>query len=137
MGKKQFFKTKNNPFSGTTYREVYKKAFQTYKAMKSKSKRSPYIKSKYFKKEKIFISIFWSHMNQKYLSDRKRRLRFYSCAIELLQNTTIKPEKIFEKTEKVFLYRFFGKTPQGSKFIVQVKENSKERKDFISCFPVD
>lgn len=51
--------TKSKKLSGTNYSEVYKKAFGLYKQIESQSKRRPYIRSVYFKKDKIFLGPFW------------------------------------------------------------------------------
>lgn len=46
--------TKQKKLSGTKYSEVYKKAINFYKPIIQRTKRRPYIKSTYFKKDKIF-----------------------------------------------------------------------------------
>ena len=58
----QVYKTKANRLGGTDFNEVRKKAFGIYTEIKKKSKRSPYIRSAYFNKEKIFLAIFWQHL---------------------------------------------------------------------------
>ncbi len=48
------YKTKERIISGTSYSEIYKEANLIYKFIESKSKRRPYVRSKYFKNEKAF-----------------------------------------------------------------------------------
>lgn len=131
------YTTKIAAYSGTRYSEVYPLARRLYNRIKAQTKRQPYVRSLYFKHEKIFLELFWVHLNQKNRSQRVKRLKLYAVAIELLRNTrhipTTKqnPGKTHEK-----LYRFSGITPQGQKFYVQVKESSRRgRKDFMSVFP--
>lgn len=59
------YSTKVKPFSGTDYHELISKALLLYKKIKKYTKRKPYIRSAYFKKDKIFIDYFWSHLKQK------------------------------------------------------------------------
>lgn len=58
----QIYKTKTRKLTGTEFKEVHKKAFGFYQEIKRKSKRRPYVRSTYFKKEKIFLGIFWQHL---------------------------------------------------------------------------
>ncbi len=133
----EIYRTKVLKIAGTKYSEVYKAAFNIFKQIKSKSKRAPYIRSKYFRGEKIFLELFWVHLRQKHRGERLRRLKYYSCGLDLLKNSRyiplikINPENSSEK-----LYRFKGITKNGYIFFVQVKEdkNSKQ-KYFMSVFP--
>jgi len=113
-------------------------AEKSYKRIKSKTKRTPYIRSRYFKKEKIFLNIFWSHLFKKSERDRVRRLKFYDCALELLGNSVHNPitRENYKKKDEL-LHRFYGVTKSGEKFVVQIKENKRtKRKDLISIFPI-
>lgn len=130
-----FYKVKGCLLGGTSYKEVSKNAYRVFEKVVKKSKRRTYIRSKYFKNQKVFISIFWGHLKQKRRRERMKRLKLHACALELIKNTTIKPEAIFENKGKYFLYRFYGKSNEGIKFIVQVKETRKGGKYFISVFP--
>ena len=47
------YQTKVKKLQGTDFREVRKKAFAVYQQITKKSKRKPYIRSVYFKKEKM------------------------------------------------------------------------------------
>jgi hypothetical protein len=81
----KYFQVKNCKLSGSDYSEVYKNAWQEYLQEKSKNRRRSYLKANYFKKEKIFIDIFWSHLKQKNWVDRFRRLKHYFCVICLIK----------------------------------------------------
>ncbi len=121
---------------GTSYTEINKQARQIFNKIKNKTKRRPYIRSKYFKKEKIFLDIFWKHLNQKNPRDRMRRLKYYNCAIDLIRNTNNNPHSDINRNKKSeILHRFAGMTKTGELFFVQIKENKKTgEKSFMSCF---
>ena len=132
-----YYKTKKQKISGTSFKEVNKTAKIIFKQITSKTKRTPYIRSKYFKKEKIFLNLFWSHLFEKREKDRVRRLKFYDCALDLIKNSTHDPEtrENFQKKDEL-LHRFYGVTKNGEKFVVQIKENKRtKRKDLISIYP--
>jgi len=133
-----YYKTKKQKISGTSFKEVNKTAKIIFKQITSKTKRTPYIRSKYFKKEKIFLNLFWSHLFEKREKDRVRRLKFYDCALDLIKNSTYDPEtrENFRKKDEL-LHRFHGILASGEKFVVQVKENKRtKRKDLISIYPL-
>src|SRR3989344_1771471 len=77
------FQTKTKKLPGTNYVEVRKNALTLFNQLKKKTKRKPYLRSKYFKKQKIFFDFFWEHLLQKNHKERVRRLKFFSAAIEL------------------------------------------------------
>jgi len=132
------FKTKKKKIPGTSFREVNKDAQLIYKRIKSQTKRTPYLRSKYFKKEKVFLALFWAHLFDKNEKDRVRRLKFYDCALDLIKNSTYDPEsrENFQKKGEL-LHRFYGITTNREKFVVQIKENKRtKRKDLISIYPV-
>lgn len=131
------YKTKVAKLSGTSYKEVNKKAQEIYKEIKKKTKRRPYVRSEYFNKEKIFIDLFWQHLWQKNIYDKLRRLKYFPCAIELIQKTRFDPElRKDPENRKVLLYRFAGSTKDNEPFFVQIKEDLKTKKKcFISVFP--
>jgi len=136
----KLYKTKAKKLPGTHWHQVNKKAFSQYKNIKIKSKRRPYIRSAYFGKEKIFLGLFWQHLHEKAnIRDKTRRLRYFPCAIELIQNSRIKPTaKISKEESKIYLHRFAGITPDKKRFFVQIKENTKNhQKWLISVFPWD
>ena len=133
------YKTKRKKFSATNYKEAHKKANNFYKELKRKSKRRPYIKSAYFNKDKIFIEDFWIHLRQKNVHDRTRRLQYFACAVELIQNSKQEPESkqnVDRKTE--ILHRFAGVTKDDYLFFVQISENKKtDQKRLMSIFPLE
>lgn len=134
------YKTRVNKLSGTKFHEVRKKAFQIYLTIKKRSKRKPHIRSNYFKKQKIFLDLFWTHLfEKKNFVDLMRRIKFYPCALELLQKSTIEPSsKQNPNKPGESLHRFLGITPQRELFCVQVKENKKNNKKWLlSIFPKD
>lgn len=134
----EIYKTKKAKIAGTSFKEVEKGARLTFHRVKSHSKRIPYLRSKYFNKEKIFLNIFWIHLHEKAEKDRTRRLKFYNCAIDTMQNSTCDPEtrENFNKKNEL-LHRFHGQTSHGEKFVVQIKENKRtRRKDLISIYPI-
>lgn len=133
----EYFKTSESKIHGTSFVDVRHEADRTFRAIKSRTKRTPYVRSKYFSKDKIFLTLFWSHLFEKSEKDRVRRLKFYICAIDLIRNTSLSPvsRQNFQNNDEI-LHRFYGKTKGGEKFIVQIKENKRSnRKDFISVYP--
>lgn len=128
---------KTSPYPGSDYSEVYPRARKLYNQIKAQTKRNPYIRSAYFRKDKVFIELFWVHLNQKTAKERRKRIKFYGAGIELLRNTRQEPttkKNPNKSSEK--LHRFAGVTPSGDLFYIQVKENTKtKRKDLMSIFP--
>jgi hypothetical protein len=131
-----YFQSKYGKLPGSSYSEVLKKARLIFREIEKQSKRSPYVRSSYFDRQKIFLSYFWSHLEQKTRPEKLRRMRYYQCAIDLLKNTMIAPSTIKDTTQSgVLLHRFAGKTKDGDVFFVQVKENRNTGKYFMSVFP--
>jgi hypothetical protein len=118
-------------------KEVVKIARRLFHAIESSSKRSAYLRSPYFDKDKVFINSFWDHLYQKSSSDRKRRLQFLPCAFDLIEHCRIQPTtKSNPKDRGELLHRFTGEVEGGEQFIVQIKEDVRTgRKDFMSVFP--
>lgn len=132
-----YYKTKKNKLSGTSFSEIQKEAKHIFNIIKSRSKRIPYVRSKYFKKDKIFLNLFWIHLYEKHEKDRTRRLKFYNCAIDLIINSSVDPntKENFSKRNEI-LHKFYGITKKSEKYIVQIKENKRtKRKDLISIYP--
>ncbi|MBP6962265.1 hypothetical protein KBB49_01880 [Candidatus Saccharibacteria bacterium] len=127
---------KTNPYSGSDYSELYPQARKLYNQIKGQTKRQPYVRSKYFDGQKVFIELFWIHLNQKTPKERRKRIKFYSCGIELLRETRQQPTTKKSLTKKgELLHRFAGVTPLGDLFYIQVKENTKtKRRDLMSIF---
>jgi hypothetical protein len=134
------YHTKSKKFAGTSWADVNKKAFTLYKQIKAKTKRRPYIKSAYFKKDKIFLGIYWSHLHEKKnLKDKTRRVKFFGCAVELIKNSTFKPaSKENPNNKDEIIHRFAGLTADNELFFVQIKEEKRTGKKWlISTFPPD
>ena len=131
------YQTKCTTLSGTSYAEVYKQARRIYNEIARKTKRKPYVRSIYFKKEKIFFDFFWHHLRQKRPSERFMRLKFFVAAIEIIKlshhhsSSKINPNRPTE-----ILHRFAGITKDRQGFYVQIKENRRsQHKYLMSCFP--
>jgi len=135
----QYYKTHAGKLVGTHWERLMKKAFGQYKEIARKSKRRPYIRSAYYDKEKIFLSIFWQHLHEKNLRDKARRLSLFPCAIELMEKTRYSPTTKDNPNKKgEILHRFAGSTPDNEIFFVQIKEDVKtKQKYFISVFPLE
>lgn len=124
-------------YSGSDYEDIYPKARKLYRDITKGSRRQPYVRSSYFKNDKVFIELFWIHLNQKSQKERRKRLRYFAAAIELLRDTKQVPTiKTNPGKNHEILYRFAGITSLKDLFYVQVKEDSRSgRKDFMSVFP--
>lgn len=131
------YKTKAKKLAGTNYREVRNNANVIYNIIKKKTKRQPYIRSAYWKKEKVFLNYFWKHTFEKNPPDRFRRLKYFAAAIELVLYSRHKPvSKPNPNKKNEIVHRFAGQVKEGDIFYVQIKENKNtKRKYFMSCFP--
>lgn len=135
-----FYKVKSKKIVGTSYKEIHRNALRFYAKVVSQTKRRSYVRSAYFNKDKVFLDLFWDHLYKKENHrDKKRRLKFLSCAIELIKNSTLTPASMKNPNKpSETLHRFLGTTPDHEKFTVQIKESSKSKqKYFISVFPSD
>ncbi len=133
-----YYKSKLSKIPGTSFDEVYRRALTLYKEIKSRTKRRPYIRSAYFKKEKVFLELFWIHLKEKKnLQDKTRRLKFFNCAIDLIKNSKVIPTaKRNPNRPSETLYRFSGLSKNNEIFCVQIKKEFKSKqKWFISVFP--
>lgn len=137
--KSQIYITRIKKYAGTNYGEVYAKAKFLYNKISSQTKRRPYIRSAFFKKEKVFLDLFWLHLAEKNKNDRLRRLRQYGCAIDLIQRSRAEPDlQISRERSNEILYRFYGRNGSDEDFIVQIREDIKTKeKNFMSVFPFD
>jgi len=73
------------------------------------------------------------------LNDKTRRLKYYPCAIELIQKSRIEPTSK-ENPNRVgeIVHRFAGSTRENELFFVQIKELKKNgEKSLMSVFPFD
>lgn len=131
------FKTKNKRLPGTRYADIYDQAFGLYDKIKKLTKRRPYIRSAYFKKQKVFIEVFRQHLYQKNWQDRSRRMRFFPAGIELIRMSTLPPKSNDNPNKSnELLHKFTGKTADNFLFYVQIKENKRtSEKTLLSIFP--
>lgn len=134
----RIYKSKYGLLSGTTYEEVVTNARKEFTIVRKLTKRQPYVKSKYFKGDKVFLTVFWNHMAQKHRKEVRKRLKFYKVGLDLIRNTTLHPEQsILDKTQPnhIVYSRFYGVTKTGEHFCVQIKQDLRSgRKDFMSVF---
>jgi len=133
----EIYKSNKQKIAGTSFSEVNKTAKAIFNRAKARTRRTPYLRSRYFKKEKVFLNLFWNHLYKKNKRDRVRRLKFYDCALDLIVNSHHNPETRdnFEKKDEL-LHRFYGVSKNGEKFVVQIKENKRtKRKDLMSVYP--
>ena len=134
------YQSKYSSIPGTSYREVIKIARSSYHTIQKRTpRRAAYIRSKYLRKDKIFINQFWDHLNQKVPADRLRRLKLFLCGLDIIQNSPYKPEVSQNPSKNTeLLYRFAGKTKNGELFYVQIKENKKNKRRYLmSIFPAN
>jgi len=132
------YQTKCSKLAGSNAKEVGQKAFVIYKQIKRRTKRKPYVRSAYFKKDKIFIDLFWSHLyGKKNWRDRVRRLRLFAAAIELIRHSKYNPVSKDNPNKKgETLHRFAGLTKEHELFYVQIKADKKTgTKRLISAYP--
>ena len=133
------FKIKSVALAGTNYKEISKKAFGLYNGIRRKTKRRPYIRSAYFDKQKVFLQLFWNHLREKSFRDKTRRLKFFVCAMELIEHSRSEPETIqtIERPSEL-LHRFAGETKDGKIFFVQIKQERRTGEKWLtSIFPKD
>lgn len=131
------YQAKTGKLPGTEIKEVNKKALEIYSEIKRRTKRKPYIRSSYFKKQKVFFDFFWKHLAEKKSRKIKtQRLKYFPCALELIKKSRNKPiSKENPNRRNEILHRFAGLTRDKELFFVQIKENKKtRRKYFMSVF---
>jgi len=122
--------------SGTSLKVANRRAHDYIHLLTNKTKRQPYIRSKYFKKDKIFFKYYWKHILQKHGKDRVRRLRLLPAAVDLLMHSQYPPQVEPYKDKGSVYYRFMGRNTNKELFYVQVKEDIKTgEKNFVSAFP--
>ena len=131
------YSTRSSILSGTSLSEVMRGAHTVYNPIKHKTKRNPYIRSAYFKKEKVLFDFFWEHLSHKPPRERTERLKYFRAAIELIEQSRQAPiSKLNPNKPTELLHRFAGLTRERLLFYVQIKETvSTGRKYFMSCFP--
>ncbi|HUD07273.1 MAG TPA: hypothetical protein VMR34_05280 [Candidatus Saccharimonadales bacterium] len=133
------YRSKYGQLPGTSHANVIRAArYEYHKIQKRTPRRQAYVRSKYFKNDKIFVNQFWEHLKQKHAGDQLRRAKLFVCAIDLIRHNTLDPDTIYTYTNmNVSLHRFYGQTKDGFMFCVQIRENKQSgRKDFMSAFPM-
>lgn len=133
------YKSRYGQIPSSSHAPVMKAArLEYHKIQKRTPRRQAYVKSQYFKKDKIFINQYWEYLKQKRIGDQVRRTRLYVCAIDLIRHTTCAPDTIYNyENMNVEMHRFYGQTKDGLDFCVQIRGNKRTgRKDFMSVFPV-
>jgi hypothetical protein len=132
------YKSKYDQIPGSSHWEIIKAArYEYHKIQKRTPRRQAYIKSQYFRKDKVFINQFWEHLKQKHPGDQLRRAKLFICAIDLIRHSPHLGDTIYGNDNRnIGLHRFYGKTKDGLQFCVQIRENKRTgRKDFMSVFP--
>lgn len=135
----KIYQSKYGQLPGTTLDRAFRAAHKYHDTIKNRNpRRRPYVRSRYFKKDKIFLTLFWGHLVEKNRKEQLRRVRLYKAAIDLVRNTVQNPITIQDSTQAdIMLHRFYGVTRDGVNFCVQVKQNQRSgRKDLMSAFPV-
>ncbi|MDR0956220.1 MAG: hypothetical protein LBM73_03780 [Candidatus Nomurabacteria bacterium] len=132
---KKYYKSSLNRISGAGYDDRQKKALAIYDVIKRSTHRKPYIRSKIFSGDKIFLDNFWPHFYQKRRPDRDRRIVFYAAALDLLSHSTLKPITKAGRVRGEKYHKLFGITANRYKFVVQVRENPRGGKYLMSIFP--
>ena len=121
--------------AGTDYAEVMRTARREYAKVQKLTKRQPYVRARYFQKDKVFVHLFWNHIVQKRRGEQIVRAKLLLAAFDLLRNNTTDPTSLVDGGR--VLHRFYGQTRDGVQFAVQVKHDLKTgRKDFMSVFPL-
>ncbi|MCL2869795.1 hypothetical protein FWF48_03240 [Candidatus Saccharibacteria bacterium] len=132
----KIYQSRYNKLPGSTYQEISQNAHRVYHEIKQRTRRNPYVRSAYFKKNKIFLDLFWSHLDQKTRRDRISRLKYYKCGIDLLRKSYLIPESRPNPNGKnEIVHRFAGQAKDGGLFFVQVKEDRRGNKYLMSIFP--
>lgn len=127
------YQTRTNKLTGTRhYKDVYRNAQSLYKRIKSRTKRQPYVRSAYFKKDKIFFTFFWKHLTEKPHRIRVNRLKYFAAAIDLIRNSRNHPvSKENPNNPSEILHRFAGLTKGKELFFVQIKEVKRTGKKYL------
>lgn len=132
----QVYKSRARKLSGTSYSEIKLQARALYKIYTSRTKRRPYVRSLYFNKDKIFLSLFWAHIWDKNWSDRNRRLKLLPCGLDLIKNSRFQPSSKQNPNKKSeIIHKFAGVTKEGELFFVHIKEGNNGDKHLMSIFP--
>jgi len=133
------YQSKYNKLPGTSYEELTKAARKIYHDIEKQSKRTPYVKTNkhsHFAGKKIFLNMFFVHLDQKSRINRKRRLKYFRAGLDLIKNTKFEPIiKQNPNKDREVLYRFAGITADGELFYVQLKDNKRGNIYLMSVYP--
>ena len=66
------YTSKSPRLPGSSYAEALSHARQEYNVIAHSTKRQPYVKSKSFSGEKVFLAVFWTHLMDKNQKDRTK-----------------------------------------------------------------
>ena len=77
----EIYRTKISKINGSDLKEVKKKVNLAYKLIVGQSKRRPHIRSKYFKKDKVFLELFWIHLSEKNFWEQKNVFNFLTVEL--------------------------------------------------------
>src|ERR1700712_5714165 len=127
----QVYVTRYSKLSGSNFAEVKLAAQAVYNQYVAHTKRQPYIRSKYFKNDKVFLAYFWDHLWQKNWRDRMRRLKYLPAAPDLIKNSTFEPstkQNVNKSSDR--LHRFYGLTRDKDLFYIQIKEEVSSGKKY-------
>lgn len=127
-----YYQSKYDRIRGSSDKEIFYEARRVFNFYQRK-RRLPYVRSKYFDKQKVFLSMFWKHLNDKSPPDRRRRIVYLRAAIDVMINSRIEPESFI--VNSIVYYRFYGETKGGEKFVSQIMKDKKANRYFMSCFP--
>lgn len=108
------YKTKSSKLPGSNLGEVYTSAWKIFHEIEKKTKRKAYIRSAYFKKEKIFFDHFWIHLKQKGPKERFKRLKYFEAAIAVISESKNEPtiKKILIKIPRYFIVSLVFANPK-------------------------
>ncbi|MCL2493794.1 MAG: hypothetical protein FWF33_07130 [Clostridiales bacterium] len=122
----KYYLSKCDRIAGTNYKDILSEARKIYASYTKRTKRNPYARSKYFNGQKIFLNVFWTHIMQKRINERSKRLKLYSAALDLIENTRFAPtSKPNPNDSSEILHRFYGTSKDGIRFYVQIKQDLK------------
>jgi hypothetical protein len=134
-----YFQSRYETLRGANDKEVFYEARQVFRKYDNK-RRLPYVRSKYFNGQKVFLNMFYRHLNEKSAAEHRRRIIFVRCAIDLIKNSMVPPVPPGKNAtfdgRKDEHFRFQGMTKSGVKFAVQIACNKKNNHYFMSCFPI-
>lgn len=60
----EIYQSKYSRLGGTSYNELERKVRKLHNTIAKRTKRNAYLRSAYFDKDKIFLTLFWTHLNQ-------------------------------------------------------------------------